>query len=39
VRLVRVRGKEVPEADLIDVISDFADVQVTMDRGCAEGVY
>ena len=28
-----------PEADLIDVISDFADVQVTMDRGCAEGVY
>ena len=28
-----------PGADLIDVISDFADVQVTMNRGCAEGVY
>jgi hypothetical protein len=39
VRLVRVRGKEVPGADLIDAITDFADVQVTMKRGRAEGVY
>jgi len=39
VRLVRVRGKELPGADLTDVITDFADVQFTMDGGCAEGVY
>jgi hypothetical protein len=36
---IRVKGKEVPGAELIDVVSAFADVELTMDGSCGSGLY
>jgi hypothetical protein len=36
---VRVVGKEVPGAELIDVITEFADIEMTMDGVCGGGTY
>lgn len=36
---VRVVGKEVPGAELIDIIFQFADIEMTMDGLCGGGTY
>jgi hypothetical protein len=37
--VIKIRGRGVPGAGLIDVITKYADVQVTMDGVCAQGEY